>query len=76
MPNVLGLAPAGIWAFSPPGHLCVLIFFMLSGYVRPGAPGAAYAPGHLLVFEKACSAFVSQLIQNAYIERFNGSFLT
>lgn len=33
MPNVLGLAPAGIWAFSPPGHLCVLIFFVLSGYV-------------------------------------------
>lgn len=28
-----GYNPTGIWAFNPPGHLAVLIFFMLSGYV-------------------------------------------
>ncbi len=25
--------PTGIWAFNPPGHLSVLVFFVLSGYV-------------------------------------------
>jgi peptidoglycan/LPS O-acetylase OafA/YrhL len=25
--------PAGIWRYAPPGHLSVLIFFLLSGYV-------------------------------------------
>jgi len=25
--------PTGAWAFNPPGHLAVLIFFLLSGYV-------------------------------------------
>lgn len=25
--------PTGVWAFNPPGHLSVLIFFVLSGYV-------------------------------------------
>jgi peptidoglycan/LPS O-acetylase OafA/YrhL len=33
IPGVLGLTPSGMWAFSAPGHLCVLVFFMLSGYV-------------------------------------------
>ena len=25
--------PTGVWAFNPPGHLSVLVFFVLSGYV-------------------------------------------
>ncbi|MBO0360820.1 acyltransferase [Hymenobacter sp. BT186] len=28
-----GYAPKGVWSFNPPGHLSVLIFFILSGYV-------------------------------------------
>jgi len=28
-----GYVPTGAWAFNPPGHLAVLIFFLLSGYV-------------------------------------------
>ncbi|MBO0357614.1 acyltransferase [Hymenobacter sp. BT186] len=33
--NILDPAftPTGIWAFDPPAHLCVLVFFVLSGYV-------------------------------------------
>ena len=26
-------SPTGIWAYVAPGHLCVLVFFLLSGYV-------------------------------------------
>ena len=28
-----GYQPTGVWAFNPPGHLSVLVFFVLSGYV-------------------------------------------
>ena len=35
VPRVLdpGYTPTGVWAFDPPGHLSVLVFFVLSGYV-------------------------------------------
>jgi peptidoglycan/LPS O-acetylase OafA/YrhL len=28
-----GFKPSGLFAYAPPGHFCVLIFFVLSGYV-------------------------------------------
>jgi peptidoglycan/LPS O-acetylase OafA/YrhL len=39
--------PAGIWRYAPPGHLSVLVFFLLSGYVIGRANAAPITTGSI-----------------------------